>query len=298
MNKTKLEKFTRHYRTLINQDLQQYLTSLTGNVNLVKAMSYSVMAGGKRIRPLLVLAVCHDLTGEITEGALTVAASLELLHTYSLIHDDLPEMDNDDLRRGRLTNHKVFGQAAAVLAGDALLTNAFAWLATADLPSDEVVKLIGCLGQAAGAEGMVSGQMSDILGENQKLKLAELQQLHRQKTGALLLYACQAGAILAGASSKIENLIIIYGQAFGLAFQIYDDILDETSTTVEQGKRVHKDQTEHKNTYPGLLGISGAQEALAQALEQAAEALEKLRSLGYECPLLKDMLGYFAGEKK
>lgn len=294
MKSKELTDFTQQYRSLIEQYLQQYLSSLAGNPYLIKAMSYSVMAGGKRIRPLLMLAVCQDLGGKITKGALTAAASLELLHTYSLIHDDLPEMDNDDLRRGQPTNHKVFGHAAAVLAGDALLTNTFAWLASADLQPTELLKMVEKLAQAAGAQGMVSGQMSDILGEKKKLTLAELQQLHQQKTGALLLYACQAGTILAQADKKIEKLITEYGQAFGLAFQIYDDILDETSTTAALGKQVHKDQAEHKNTYPGLLGLDGAQVSLKKAINRANQAVSQLQQLGYDCLLLKGMLGYFA----
>lgn len=294
MNNQQLKDFEEKYLPQINQQLEGYLQGLDAQPYLLASMTYSVMAGGKRMRPLLVLAVCHDLQKKIDQEVLSIAGSLELLHTYSLIHDDLPEMDNDDLRRGVLTNHKKFGQATAVLAGDALLTQAFEWLAQTALPAKEIAELTKLLAHAAGAQGMVSGQMRDILGEQQQLDLKQLKQLHRQKTGALILYACQAGCVLADATSQQRQAVEEYGRNFGLAFQIYDDLLDETSTTEEMGKRVHKDQAEHKNTYPGLLGLGKSWQALTQAVTAAKKALDKLPEIDQKNSLLVGLLSYFS----
>ena len=222
-----------------------------------------------------------------------MAGSLEFLHTYSLIHDDLPEMDNDDLRRGKPTNHKVFGQDMAVLAGDALLTEAFGWVAKTNLSPKKRVTLVAELAKAAGANGMVAGQTGDILGEKTTLTLAELMQVHKNKTGQLLEYACFAGAILGEATPKQEQALVTFGQKFGLAFQIYDDILDVTATTAELGKTANKDVAENKNTYPRLLGLEGAKQALADTLEQAKDQLEFLAESGFETSLLRQVLEYF-----
>jgi geranylgeranyl diphosphate synthase type II len=297
MNDQQLKHFEEKYLPQINQQLKSYLQGLDTQPYLLAAMTYSVMAGGKRMRPLLVLASCHDLQKKIDQNVLSVASSLELLHTYSLIHDDLPEMDNDDLRRGVLTNHKKFGQATAVLAGDALLTQAFEWLAQTDLPAKKIAELTELLAHAAGAQGMVSGQMRDILGEKQQLDLKQLKLLHQQKTGALILYACQAGCILADATLQQRKVVEAYGRNFGLAFQIYDDLLDETSTTEKMGKRVHKDQVEHKNTYPGLLGMTKSWQALAQAITAAKEALNEMPIADQKNSLLRGLLSYFSRSK-
>ncbi len=298
MNDQKVLQFEKRYRPLLEQHLGEYLQNLTAQPYLLKAMTYSAMAGGKRIRPMLILAVCQSFGRKIDQAVLDVAGSLELLHTYSLIHDDLPEMDNDDLRRGVLTNHKKFGQATAVLAGDGLLTTAFEWLTQTSLSSKKISELVGLLAHAAGVSGMVSGQMRDVLGEKQHLNLRQLKKLHQQKTGALILYACQAGAVLASIKSEQRAAIENYGRNFGLAFQIYDDLMDELSTTAEMGKRVHKDQSEHKNTYPSLLGISQSWIALAAAVDQAANSLETLSQAGVDCSLLQGLLTYFSKKEK
>ncbi|KRM86526.1 polyprenyl synthetase family protein [Liquorilactobacillus vini] len=294
----KVVQFEKKYRPQLEQHLSEYLQNLTAQPYLLKAMTYSVMAGGKRIRPMMILAICQSFERKIDQAVLDVAGSLELLHTYSLIHDDLPEMDNDDLRRGVLTNHKKFGQATAVLAGDGLLTTAFEWLTQTSLNSKTISELVGLLAHAAGVSGMVSGQMSDILGEQQRLNLRQLKKLHQQKTGALILYACQAGAILAGI--KLEQRIAIenYGRNFGLAFQIYDDLMDELSTTAKMGKKVHKDQNEHKNTYPSLLGISQSWDALTGAVDRAANSLKTLSQAGVDCSLLQGLLTYFSRKEE
>lgn len=278
---------------LLEQHMRHYLAQFTENKTLQAAMQYSLEAGGKRIRPLLIMLICQSLGKKIDTDVLSVAGSLEFLHTYSLIHDDLPEMDNDDLRRGKPTNHKVFGQDIAVLAGDALLTEAFGWLAKTKLPPKKRVTLVAELAKAAGANGMVAGQTGDILGEKTTLTISELMQVHKNKTGQLLEYACFAGAILGEATPKQEQALVIFGQKFGLAFQIYDDILDVTATTAELGKTANKDVAENKNTYPRLLGLEGAKQALADTLGQAKDQLELLAESGLETSLLRQVLEYF-----
>lgn len=278
---------------LLEQHMRHYLAQFTENKTLQAAMQYSLEAGGKRIRPLLIMLICQSLEKKIDTDVLSVAGSLEFLHTYSLIHDDLPEMDNDDLRRGKPTNHKVFGQDIAVLAGDALLTEAFGWLAKTKLTPQKRITLVAALAKAAGANGMVAGQTGDILGEKTTLTLSELMQVHKNKTGQLLEYACFAGAILGEATPKQEQALVTFGQKFGLAFQIYDDILDVTSTTAELGKTANKDVAENKNTYPLLLGLKGAKQALVDTLKQAKDQLEFLDKSGLETSLLRQVLEYF-----
>nr|WP_054756207.1 farnesyl diphosphate synthase [Liquorilactobacillus satsumensis] len=292
----KLAEFQKIILPQLEEQLNSYLNGLNAAPTLKKAMLYSLESGGKRIRPMLLLAICHMFNRQIDEGVFAAAGSLELLHTYSLIHDDLPEMDNDDLRRGgRPTNHKVFGQAEAVLAGDGLLTTAFEWLASCHLSAQLKVALLSRFATAAGPQGMVSGQIADIEGEKKELTLVQLKALHQLKTGALLQYACQAGGgIISGATAAQMTELLNFGSCFGLAFQIYDDILDVVSTQAELGKAVHKDQVEHKNTYPGLLGLNGAYQELDNALLNARTALNELKHTGIETGILDDFLRYFS----
>ncbi|KRL01316.1 polyprenyl synthetase family protein [Liquorilactobacillus capillatus] len=296
--KNKLELFQRQHLPVLNRYLEKYLTKLEGEQTLKDAMLYSVAAGGKRIRPLLIMAICSEADQQIDTNVYAVASSLELLHTYSLIHDDLPEMDNDDLRRGRLTNHKKFGQAIAVLAGDGLLTTAFECLGKTTLSSNVKVRLMTALAEAAGPQGMVSGQTADIEGEHKRLSLAQLQQLHQHKTGALINYACYAGCVLGDLSAEKQEQVQRFGATFGLAFQIYDDILDVVATEDQLGKAVHKDQSEHKNTYPGLVGLDGAYQHLDAALQQALTSLNILKEMGMSTELLNGFLDYFMRRKK
>lgn len=277
----------------IDQCLDDYLSGLKSYPVLKEAMKYSVDAGGKRLRPLLILAICQTMKDSISKEDLQVASSLELIHTYSLIHDDLPEMDNDDLRRGKPTNHKVYGQAMAVLAGDGLLTTAFEWISHLNLDPEVIVKLVNGLSKAAGPEGMVNGQVGDIEGEKTHLSLEELQKVHRGKTGALIQYACYAGGILSSAKSRQLELLNQFGIQFGLAFQIYDDILDVIGNEEELGKKVHKDQDENKNTYPGLLGLDGAKAELQRSISKMTESLNGLQDDGVDIALLSDFLKYF-----
>ncbi|KRN88672.1 polyprenyl synthetase family protein [Ligilactobacillus ceti] len=288
-----LSQFMQEYQPLIEKEMVQYLEALDCRPEIKDAMLYSITAGGKRLRPLLTLAVVQSFQGEIQANELKAACALEFIHTYSLIHDDLPEMDNDDLRRGKPTNHKVFGQAMAVLAGDGLLTTAFEWLAQIKLPAEIKLQLIANLAQAAGPAGMINGQVGDILGEQLKLTLTELAAVHHDKTGALLVYACEAGGILSQATAQQNQALRAFGQAFGLAFQIYDDILDVVGTQAELGKAVQKDADHAKNTYPGILGLKGAYQALEETLQAAQQALNQLAQTGLDIQLISEFLKYF-----
>lgn len=278
----------------IDDYLQQALPTDVDQATLLNAMQYSLLAGGKRLRPALTLATVEVLGGSINEGVIRAAAALELLHTYSLIHDDLPAMDNDDLRRGKPTNHRQFGAGVATLAGDALLTLAFQWVTDNDLPAEVRGQLASKLAQAAGPAGMVAGQIRDIEGEGQRLTLSQLQYLHRQKTGALLQYAVLAGGIITNQPAPVCEQLAAWGANYGLAFQIYDDLMDVLSTTEQMGKAVHKDAAEHKNTYPGLLGVEGAQGQLKQALAAAKQSQRELERLtGKSFAGYDEFLAYF-----
>ncbi|MDQ0430080.1 geranylgeranyl diphosphate synthase type II [Planomicrobium stackebrandtii] len=273
-----LTEFRTHYEPLIQQQMAEQILSLSIPNSLKESMHYSLQAGGKRIRPILLLAVLHELSGEEHPDALKVAAAIEMIHTYSLIHDDLPSMDNDDLRRGMPTNHKVFGEAVAILAGDALLTYSFGIVARLQhVSSDDKVRLIDLMSVSSGAEGMVGGQVLDIEGEEKKLTLQELEQVHRLKTGALLTYSILAGGILAKASNEEMMALSRFGEHLGLAFQIQDDILDVTGTSEELGKTAGKDESSEKSTYPGLLTLPKAKEKLEYHASQAIDALHSLK---------------------
>jgi geranylgeranyl diphosphate synthase, type II len=242
---------------------------------IYEAMRYSLLAGGKRLRPILCLATC-ELMGGSLEMALPTACALEMIHTMSLIHDDLPAMDNDDYRRGRLTNHKVYGEDIAILAGDGLLAYAFEYVAenTKNIPAERIVKVLAILGKAVGANGLVGGQVMDLDCEGKSDITAEiLTTIHRNKTGALLEACVSCGAILAGASVEDLSRLSIYAQNIGLAFQIIDDILDVTATSEELGKTAGKDISAQKATYPKLWGIETSQ---AKAEELVKDAISQL----------------------
>lgn len=281
-------------RNQIDHFLADHLLHDVDQTTLGQSMKYSLMAGGKRLRPALTLTTFEILGGQVNDDVMKAATALELLHTYSLIHDDLPAMDNDDLRRGQPTNHKQFGAGMATLAGDGLLTLAFEWLNENQLPTQIKSQLTLALAKAAGPAGMVAGQARDIEGEHQELSLQQLQYLHRQKTGALLRYAVLAGGLLTNQSDNVLLLLAQFGAQFGLAFQIYDDLMDVVGTTEQMGKRVHKDAGEHKNTYPGLLGIDEAHRQLDQVLTQArATQLQLSQMTGCDFSAYEDYLAYF-----
>lgn len=243
---------------------------------LVESILYSVHAGGKRIRPLLLLELLDAFHAPILEAHFQVAAALEMIHTGSLIHDDLPAMDNDDYRRGQLTNHKKFGEDLAILAGDSLFLDAFGCVAEADLPASIRVQLIALLSDASGTAGMVAGQVLDMEGEGASLNLDQLQVIHANKTGRLLAYPFQATGILLELEPAIATLLEEIGLHLGLAFQIRDDILDVTADFASLGKTPQKDLQAEKSTYPALLGLDGAQAYLDRELDACEDLLDRI----------------------
>ena len=254
---------------------------------LYEAMRYSLLAGGKRIRPVLVMESCRICGGD-PENALPFACALEMVHTYSLIHDDLPCMDNDDYRRGKLTSHKVYGEAMATLAGDGLLTAAFgvlsgSWAREHQSP-EQIAAAVSCLASAAGEDGMVAGQVLDLQWEARKdLTRQELEQVHDRKTGALLRCACELGRISAGGSQEQSEALKKYASDLGLAFQIRDDILDVTSTAQELGKPVGSDAENGKTTFVTLLGLEESQKLVESLSARAKEALAGFEKRDFLC---------------
>lgn len=286
MSKSTLANFMKEYKQKIEQKLRFYIFSLDSPPVLKEAMDYSLQAGGKRIRPVLLFAAINSF-GKDPERGMDAAAALEMIHTYSLIHDDLPSMDDDDLRRGKPTNHKVYGEANAILAGDALLTYAFQIIAQSpDLYEKEKVAIIEQLAKAAGPEGMVAGQVADMEGEKKALTLEELEAVHRNKTGRLIAFSVRAGALIGGATEAELAIFEKYAYHIGIAFQIQDDILDIVGSEEKLGKRVGSDIANHKNTYPALLTVRGAREKLKEHVDQA---IEELNRLDIETALLKDI---------
>ena len=237
---------------------------------LFEAMRYSLLAGGKRLRPVLTQAFC-ELCGGTAEQALPFAAAVEMVHTYSLIHDDLPCMDNDDFRRGKPTNHRVYGEAKAVLAGDALLTAAFSHLASAQLPAQQIVQAVSVLSQCAGELGMVGGQVLDMDAETRECTEREVYEIQSRKTGALISAACRLGVIAAGGSQAQQDAAGAYADAVGLAFQIEDDILDVVGDAQKLGKAVGVDGK--KNTFVRLYGVEKCRQMIASETEKAVCAL-------------------------
>ena len=261
----------------INQAIRRYYAqSDVVSPDLIEAILYSVEAGGKRIRPLIFLEILEGFGIELTDGHFDVAAALEMIHTGSLIHDDLPAMDDDDYRRGRLTNHKKFDEATAILAGDSLFLDPFGLVANAALSADTKVCLIAELSQASGTYGMVGGQMLDMKGEERKLNLSELQLIHANKTGKLLTFPVVAAGIVANLAADDLKSLREAGSLVGLAFQVRDDILDVTAIFEEIGKTPKKDLLADKATYPSLLGLEKSYDILNQSVDQALAIFQKL----------------------
>lgn len=246
---------------------------------LNQAVLYSLQAGGKRIRPLLLLTLLESFGVELKQAHYQVAACVELIHTGSLIHDDLPAMDDDDYRRGRLTNHKKFDEATAILAGDSLFLDPFGFLAQVDLPAKTILALVRELSQASGTFGMVAGQVLDMAGEGQKLSLEQLQAIHANKTGKLLTFPFVAAGLIAGQSDEVIHHLRKAGQLVGLAFQVRDDILDVTATFEEIGKTPQKDLLAEKSTYPALMGLEASKVFLEDSLNQASSELDQVAQL-------------------
>ena len=262
----------------LQQDVALHLTQLiekrASDARLKEAMLYAVQSGGKRIRPLLTLAV--GSAGTLSnEAALDLACALEMIHTYSLIHDDLPGMDDDDLRRGRPTVHKAFDEATAILAGDALLTLAYEVAANANLQAHQLVEAVKILSSASGMSGMISGQMKDIASEKVTITLEQMKEIHREKTGELLLAAVRLGNLFID-DEKMKEAFVSYATHFGLAFQIQNDLQDVCWTSEQTGKETGKDSELSKNTYPSLLGVEGAKDALLNEIASCKRTLEEV----------------------
>lgn len=263
------------------QSFEKYMLSHIESVSgteLEESMNYSLSAGGKRLRPLLLLAVLESFGADVELG-FPAAAALEMIHTYSLVHDDLPAMDNDELRRGNPTNHIQFNEATAILAGDALLTLAFEVITLGNLPAEIKIQLTRILAQTSGYTGMVGGQQADIDGEDSDLSLEEIEQIHLRKTGALIKMAMLSGGIIVQKSDEILDKLASYADEVGIAYQIRDDILDVVGTEEELGKGVATDAALGKSTYPSLLGLEGAFEALDQRLNNAIQAIQAIAEL-------------------
>lgn len=274
-----LKTYLGEKRAMVDEALGKYMPTPDGPASvLIRAMNYSLFAGGKRLRPILCIAGAEAVGGD-AKDVLPVACALELIHTYSLIHDDLPAMDNDDLRRGKPTNHKVFGEAMAILAGDALLTEAFSMLAILEIPeraSSSVFKrIVKIIAGASGWRGMVGGQAVDMQAEGKVIDSSTIDYIHSHKTGALIAASVSSGAVLAGGTEAQVEAIELYGEKIGLAFQIADDILDIEGNAEVMGKGVGGDSKKGKNTFPSVYGLAESRLILKDLVDSGAKALEE-----------------------
>ncbi|GLI07365.1 farnesyl-diphosphate synthase [Paenibacillus tyrfis] len=280
-----IREYIRDMASLIEREMQQSIPSSWAiPAPLRESMMYSLMAGGKRLRPILVLAAAEALGGS-PEAAVPAALAVEMIHTYSLIHDDLPAMDNDDFRRGKPTNHKVYGEAMAILAGDALLTHAFYSVVQSarkhNIPADRVIDIVEELSRLSGAPGMVGGQAADMLGEQGVTKLEELEYIHLHKTSDLIVFSLKAGGRIAGATEAQLAALERFGTSIGLAFQIQDDVLDLIGDESKLGKPVQSDVKQQKVTYPYFIGIEAS---IAKAGELTREAKQAILAADFPCP--------------
>jgi geranylgeranyl diphosphate synthase, type II len=284
-------------RKASDEALERLLPAETRHpVSIHKAMRHSVFAGGKRLRPILCREAGRMVAGNVPPGIDELGAALEMLHTYSLIHDDLPALDNDDLRRGRPTCHVVFGEAIAILAGDALQTQAYEVLARLQCPAEERTRIIEEIAHATGTiDGMIGGQVVDVEAEHSKPDLATLEYIHRAKTAALITASLVSGGLYAGGGDDEIKRLRSFGQQIGLAFQIVDDVLDLTQTSEQLGKTAGKDMAAEKTTYPALFGID---ESLKKADKLVAEAFVQLDPFGGRANTLKELARYLVERKK
>jgi geranylgeranyl diphosphate synthase type II len=294
-----LRTYLRTKKAVVDGALETHFPEAHGpSSDLINAMKYSLFAGGKRLRPILCMAGAEAVGGNETL-VLPVACALELIHTYSLIHDDLPLMDDDDLRRGKPTCHKVFGEAIALLAGDGLLTEAFKLMTTPELaehvPPRVILKAITLISEAAGYRGMVGGQVVDIQSEGKTLDLSVVEFMHNHKTGALISASVASGAILGGGDESQIKAIISYGRKTGLAFQISDDILDIEGDSATMGKESGSDEKKGKITYPAVIGINRAKEVQSELVEAS---IESLRVFDHKAEPLRQIARYIVERKK
>lgn len=292
-----LQDYLTTKKSIVEVALDDSLSVTEPNVKtIIESMKYSLMAGGKRIRPILCLAACEMFEGN-TDAAMPTAVALEMIHTMSLIHDDLPSMDNDDLRRGKPTNHVLYGEDVAILAGDALLSESFQHVArhTRGIPAERTVEVLRRLGTSVGAYGLAGGQVMDLQCENKAgTTIEDLEWIHMHKTAALLKVAVASGAIIGGASKEDVKACEVYAEKIGLAFQIADDILDVTATSEELGKTAGKDEDTNKTTYVKLMGLEGAKN---EALKVAEEAKASLSKYGEKAAPLLGIADYIIGRK-
>lgn len=284
--------FFQDLKNTIDTALQKNLYESNGPPRLLEAMAYSLFAGGKRVRPMLLLAT-RSIFPPGGLDPIIAACALEYIHTYSLIHDDLPAMDDDDLRRGKPTNHKKFGEAMAILAGDALLTEAFALIARSYAVADDsmALRILGEIATAAGAQGMVGGQVRDTLGVGEPLEQRALEKTHRMKTGALLLTAVRCGGIIGGAGKRELATLTRFGKNIGLAFQVADDVLDVVGSKETLGKTAGKDAAQNKITFPTLLGVERSRR---YALTLADQAVAELEQFGSAADHLRELASFIA----
>ena len=281
-------------RNVFETELDKHIRLLQTPIEMLKPMIYSLKGGGKRLRPLLLLAILNAESEKHMKKGATTAVALEFIHTYSLIHDDLPAMDNDDLRRGQPTAHIKFDEATAILAGDALLTDAFSLISDdSKLKSKQKVKIISLLSSAAGSHGMVAGQLGDMQAENKEITLEELNQIHEFKTGKLFTFATQAAAIIGEFTPEVEELLVNFGETFGVLYQIHNDLLDVINDSSLSGKGHSSDEFNKKSTYPNLLGLEESKEVLGQEREKAEKIIEKITKLsGTDYSILNKFLSF------
>ena len=286
----KIEEISANYREFIEDYLQKWVKKFDNEPQkiLYDAMAYSLLGGGKRIRPILTLEFCRLCCGDWKKAA-PLAAAIEMIQTYSLIHDDLPSMDNDDFRRGKPTNHKVYGEGMAILAGDALLSDAFACVASAELPAENVARAVAILAENIGSLGMVGGQVLDIMSEERELSEQEVLDIQSRKTGALINAACALGVIAGGGSEEQLKAACGFAGLLGLAFQIRDDMLDVIGTQEELGKGVGTDET--KNTFVRLYGLSKCEELVEKYTAMAIDQLKVFSDTEYILGLAKSLTG-------
>ncbi len=293
----RLQAYLEAQRRVVDATLRRHLPRAgTVPTTVRRAMAYSLFPGGKRLRPILAIVACKALGGRVSD-VLPCAAAIEMIHTYSLIHDDLPALDNDDLRRGRDTSHRVFGEAMAILAGDALLTHAFE-VAAGDFRDPSLaartIRAVSLLAQAAGVSGMIGGQVMDLEAEGRRYSLGSLTRIHRGKTGALISASTQIGGVMAGGPPAHLRALRRYGDAIGLAFQIVDDILDLEGSSERLGKTAGKDERARKATFPALLGLAASRRRAEAAAREATDAIAPLGARGRR---LAEIAGFIVTRK-
>ena len=288
-SKNELGRLVQPYAEGVESKLRAYLEAVRGPGELVEAMRYASLGSGKRIRPALVL-MCNEACGGDEGAALTAGCAVEMVHAYSLVHDDLPSMDDDDMRRGRATCHKVYGEAVAILAGDALLSEAFAIIAKEICSAELAQSLVRELSEACGSDGMVGGQAADMLSEGRGGNSEMLEYIHANKTAKLIRASCRMGALTGGASDEQLEAFGVYGQAVGLTFQVIDDLLDAGGDAELVGKAVGKDDGAGKLTYPSVVGVEAAREKVRCLVEEANGALKVLGKRGERLAELAELL--------